>query len=95
MVRLWDLRAGRSLKTLTNHKKGIRAMVIHPKEYTFASGAADNIKVWKCPDGQFLRNVSGHNSIINTMSLNTDNVLVSGADNGKIDYTYSKIYHFY
>ena len=45
MVRLWDIRAGKSYNTLTNHKKGIRALVFHPKEYTFASGASDNIKV--------------------------------------------------
>ena len=30
----------------------------------------------------FLRNFSGHNAIINTLALNLDNVLVSGADNG-------------
>ncbi|KRW98951.1 WD40-repeat-containing domain [Pseudocohnilembus persalinus] len=86
MVKLWDLRQGTSFKTLTNHKKGVRALVFHPKEYTFASGAADNIKVWKCPEGEFLRNVSGHNSIINTLALNNDNVLVSGADNGSLKF---------
>jgi len=36
---------GKSVKTLTNHKKAIRALAIHPEEYTFASAAADNIKV--------------------------------------------------
>jgi pleiotropic regulator 1 len=45
MVRVWDLAAGKTLKTLTNHKKGIRGLVFHPREYTFASGAADHIKV--------------------------------------------------
>ncbi len=39
-------------------------------------------KVWKCPEGQFMRNISGHNTIVNCMALNTDNVLVSGGDNG-------------
>jgi pleiotropic regulator 1 len=51
ILRCWDLAMGKSVKTLTNHKKAIRAMVVHPEEYTFASGAADNIKVWKCPEG--------------------------------------------
>jgi pleiotropic regulator 1 len=36
---------GKCVKTLTNHKKGIRALAIHPEEYTFASAAADNVKV--------------------------------------------------
>ena len=42
------------------------------------SGSSDNLKVWKCPEGKFLRNLSGHNSIINSVSVNSDNVLVSG-----------------
>ena len=61
-------------------------MLFHPREYTFASGASDNIKVWKCPEGEFLRNISGHNAIINTISINNDNVFVSGADNGTLKF---------
>ncbi|XP_016145067.1 pleiotropic regulator 1-like [Sinocyclocheilus grahami] len=52
--------------------------------YTFASGSPDNIKQWKCPDGNFIQNLSGHNAIINTLAVNSDGVLVSGADNGTI-----------
>jgi len=26
-------------------------MVLHPNEYTFASGGSDKIRVWKCPEG--------------------------------------------
>ena len=36
---------GKSVKTLTNHKKAIRSMAIHPDEYTFVSSSADNCKV--------------------------------------------------
>jgi pleiotropic regulator 1 len=52
--------------------------------YTFASGSPDNIKVWKCPEAKFLRNISGHNSVVNCMAVNRDNVLVSGGDNGSL-----------
>jgi len=93
MIKLWDIGTGKSMTTLTNHKKAVRSLVIHHQEYTFASAAADNIKVllydsqlifkvWKCPEGEFLRNISGHNVIINDMALNQDNVLVSCGDNG-------------
>ena len=34
-------------------------------------------QVFKCPEGQFLRNFSGHDAIINSMAINRDNVLVS------------------
>jgi len=83
-VRLWDLAAGRCLATLTNHKKSVRSLVIHPREFSFASGAPDNIKQWKFPQGNFPKNLSGHNAIVNSMALNADNVLVSVADNGSM-----------
>jgi pleiotropic regulator 1 len=57
-VKLWDLAAGKCRTTLTNHKKSVRALALHPTEYTFASAAADNIKKWKCPGGDFLGNLS-------------------------------------
>ena len=31
-VKLWDIRQGKSMCTLTNHKKSIRALALHPKE---------------------------------------------------------------
>ncbi|EGT55215.1 hypothetical protein CAEBREN_29510 [Caenorhabditis brenneri] len=83
-VRLWDLAAGRSMCTLTHHKKSVRALTIHPRLNMFASASPDNIKQWKLPKGEFMQNLSGHNSIINTLSTNDDGVVVSGADNGSL-----------
>jgi hypothetical protein len=79
-VRLWDLAAGRTLATLTHHKKSVRALDIHPTEFSFVSGSAggNNIKKWKCPEGTFVCNFSGHDAIINTMSVNAEGVLFSG-----------------
>ncbi|KIM87888.1 hypothetical protein PILCRDRAFT_814585 [Piloderma croceum F 1598] len=85
-VRLWDLAAGKTSVTLTHHKKSVRALAIHPTEYSFASGSAggNNIKKWKCPEGTFVHNFSGHNAIINTLSVNAEGVFFSGADNGTL-----------
>lgn len=85
-VRLWDLAAGKSMCTLTHHKKSVRSVVLHPKLYMFASASPDNIKQWKCPEGNFIQNLSGHNAIINCMAANSDGVLVSGADNGTMHF---------
>jgi len=85
-VRLWDIVAGKTRATLTNHKKSIRSLVMHPTQYSFGSASADNIKQWKCPDGEFIQNLSGHNAILNALALNQDGVLVSGADNGTIHF---------
>ncbi|XP_063983821.1 pleiotropic regulator 1-like [Diachasmimorpha longicaudata] len=81
-IRLWDLAAGRTRVTLTNHKKSVRSVCFHPTQNMFASASPDNIRQWKCPDGTYLQNLSGHNAIVNCLAVNEDGVLVSGADNG-------------
>ncbi|XP_064081581.1 pleiotropic regulator 1-like isoform X2 [Macrobrachium nipponense] len=83
-IRLWDLAAGKTSCTLTHHKKSVRSLVAHPDLYMFASGAPDNIKQWKCPEGKFVQNLSGHNAIVNCLAVNREGVLVSGADNGTL-----------
>ncbi|KAH7136605.1 WD40-repeat-containing domain protein [Dactylonectria macrodidyma] len=85
-VRMWDLAAGKTMGVLTHHKKGVRALAVHPSEFTFASGSTGSIKQWKCPEGAFMQNFEGHNAIINTMSVNEQNVFFSGADNGSMSF---------
>jgi len=82
MVRMWDIRTGTTTHTLTQHKKGVRALAMHQKEYTFASAGADKIRIWKCPEGDQLRTIADTSSVINSLAVNNDNVLVSGSDNG-------------
>ncbi|KEP59993.1 UNVERIFIED_CONTAM: WD domain, G-beta repeat-containing protein [Hammondia hammondi] len=89
MVRLWDLTAGKCSAVLTNHKKSIRAMAFHPQEYSFVSCAADKIKVWRNPLGQFERNIEGHNSIINCCAIKEDgdsSILIAGTNNGQLHF---------
>ena len=83
-VKLWDLAAGKAMTTLTQHKKAVRSVVVNPRELTFISGAADNIKKWQCRDGKFLKNFTGHNSVVNSLAVNDDGVMISSADNGSV-----------
>ncbi|CAG2178759.1 unnamed protein product, partial [Oppiella nova] len=83
-IKLWDLIAGKARTTLTHHKKSVRSLVIHPKLNVFASGSFANLKQWCFPDGKFIQNLSGHNAIVNSLAVNSDGVLVSGADNGSM-----------
>ena len=83
-IRLWDIAAGKARAVLTHHKKSVRSVAIHPKYHMFAAGAPDNIKQWTCPDGEFVQNLEGHNAIVNCVAVNSENVLISGADNGSL-----------
>lgn len=85
-IRLWDLAANKTMSVLTHHKKSVRALTLHPTEFTFASGSAQSIKQWKCPEGAFMQNFEGHNAIINTLSVNEDNVMFSGGDDGTVGF---------
>ncbi|KAL8835290.1 MAG: hypothetical protein Q9170_003376 [Blastenia crenularia] len=94
-VRMWDLAAGKTMGVLTHHKKGVRGLAAHPTEWTFASASTGSIKQWKCPEGAFMQNFEGQNAIINTLSVNEDNVLFSGGDNGSISFWDWKTGHRY
>ncbi|XP_063274481.1 pleiotropic regulator 1-like [Prinia subflava] len=83
-VRLWDLVAARARVTLTDHQKSARAVVLHPRYYTFASAAPDQIKQWKLPYGDFIQDLSGHKALINALAVNSDGVLASGGADGSV-----------
>lgn len=84
-IKLWDLRTGKALSTLTHHKKSVRAMTLHPSEYTFGSASADNVKKFKLPAGEFLHNMLAHQrAIVNAMAVNEDGVMATGGDNGSL-----------
>lgn len=87
-IRLWDLAAGKCSGILTNHKKGVRALARNPREFSFASASADNIKTWALPDGRFMRNLSGehHEKLVNALAVNEDGVLISGGDDGSVSF---------
>ena len=101
-IKLWDIRNGNIINTLTHHKKCIRDLLIPNKEYSFISAAADDIKVWSCPEGKYIRSFTdkeleeGHGQgIVNCLALNNDGVLVSGGEEGKLyfwDYESGEIF---
>ncbi|KAH0402617.1 WD40 repeat-like protein, partial [Aureobasidium melanogenum] len=85
-IRVWDLRAGKATRVLTHHKEGVRALSVHPEEFTFASASKDQIKKWKCPESALMHNFRGHDGPINTLSVNKDNVMFSGSDDGLLTF---------
>ena len=84
-IRMYDIRKPSTISTLTYHKKSVRALTQHPRQYAFASGGADNIKKFSLPTGEFLHNMlQEQRAIINSLSLNEEGVVASGGDNGSL-----------
>eukprot|EP01069_Polyplicarium_translucidae_P001353 Polyplicarium_translucidae@DN1634_c0_g1_i1.p1 len=89
MIKCWDLIAGRCATTLTHHKKSVRALGLHPTEYSFCSAAADHVKVWKCPEAKFDRNIEGATEILNTVAIRDEgdsSILFAGSDSGGMHF---------
>ena len=101
-IKLWDIRNGSIINTLTHHKKCIRDLLIPKNEYSFLSAAADDIKVWSCPEGKFIRDIRDGNveigkemGIVNCLALNDEGILVCGGEDGKLffwDYESGEIF---
>jgi pleiotropic regulator 1 len=90
-IKLWDLAAGKCMSTLTHHQKAIRALVQPSFENTFMSGAADCLKYWQGKDGKFLKSYTANapeqrNAVVNCLAVNDDGVMVSGGDDGSMQF---------
>jgi pleiotropic regulator 1 len=87
-IYFWDLASGRPITRLTSHKKPVRAFAIHPVENTFVSAGADNVRKWRLPTGEFIRNMApevGHRNSgarWTCAAISPRDVLVVGADGG-------------
>jgi pleiotropic regulator 1 len=94
-IKLWDLVAGKCMTTLTHHQKSIRAIAKPSTERTFVSGAADCLKKWQSKDGRFLKSLTGHKAVVNAVAVNDDGVLISGGDDGSMNFwDYQTGYNF-
>ena len=85
-IKMWDLAAGKCFTTLTHHMKSVRALTQPSFEHTFVSGAPDCLKKWQGKDGRFLKSYRGHNAVVNALAVNDDGVLVSGGDDGSLQF---------
>ncbi|GKY97938.1 hypothetical protein MPSEU_000751800 [Mayamaea pseudoterrestris] len=93
-IKLWDMVAGKTVTTLTHHNKSVRALASAASarlENTFVSGASDALRKWQCKDGKYLQKMTDHGgSIVSSLALNEDGVMVSGTDDGALKfYDYS------
>ena len=71
---------------MTQHKKTVRSLLLHPKEWSFASASPGTIYQWNGENSQLFKEFKYHNSIINSLAINQDDVMVSVGDDGTIKF---------
>jgi pleiotropic regulator 1 len=94
-VKLWDVINARCVKTLTHHKKSVRAMDISPTENSFASASTDSIRMWKLPEGTFMRKAKHEPEVINSLQIHRNGIMCAGSDVGSLHLYDYKTGHRY
>lgn len=81
-IKLWDLQAGKRIRTFRGHTHGVRCLSFSPCGHLLASGSSDNtIKVWNVATGEGLMTLIGENdySQIESLAFSSDGqTIVSG-----------------
>jgi len=89
-VELWDVAAGKLLKTLKHNKRRdsqTSCLAVSPDGMTLAAATHDTIGLWDVPDGKLRRTMSGHSTVIEEMVFTPDGgAIVSGEDSGIIKW---------
>lgn len=63
-IQLWDVQAGRLLRTLHGHTGAISRLAFHPAGHQLASSGERTIRLWSIERGQQVRQLRGHTSVV-------------------------------
>jgi len=82
-VRIWNALGNKCEKVLTGHLQSVTAIRWGGEGLIYSASQDRTIKVWRASDGVMCRTLQGHGHWVNTLALNTDYVLRTGASNPK------------
>lgn len=85
-AKLFDLKSGTVLKTLSGHDNDVYTVCYSPDGHFLATAGQDGrIKVWDVATGTLLKTLTGHNGWINSVVFSPDGKgLVSASDDGTV-----------
>jgi WD40 repeat protein/transcriptional regulator with XRE-family HTH domain len=73
LVRLWNVRTGKCLKTLPGHRSWVRSVSFSPDGLMLASSSFDlDLRLWDVREGRCVRVLQGHTSGIRSVSFSPD-----------------------
>jgi len=85
-IYIWDLKTGKSIKTLKGHEKDVYTVAFSPDDKFLASGGKDEtIKLWDVNSGKLIKTLKNHSDNVNCVRFSSDGkYLVSGGDDQTI-----------
>ena len=79
-VRLWDIEAGRELKTMAGHDERISAVAFLPGDRAVSAAQDKIIRIWDLTTAKELFRLTGHTGAIHSLALSPDGLrLLTGA----------------
>ena len=72
-LKLWDLAAGKEIRTFTGHAHSVNSVAISPNGRTALSGSDDHtLKLWDLATGKEIRTFTGHADVVNSVAFSPD-----------------------
>lgn len=78
-IRIWDTIMGQCVRILSGHTQSITCLRWGGKDLIYSSSQDRTIKVWRSEDGTMCRTLEGHGHWVNSLALNSDYVIRTGA----------------
>jgi WD40 repeat protein len=77
-VRLWDAKAGKSLKVLRGHRGAVKGVAFHPDGKWVASAGADkSVRIWDAASGKEVRAITGQAAPLECVAFSADGAQVA------------------
>ncbi|KAF6035046.1 nle1 [Bugula neritina] len=80
-VRIWDTTLSQCKLVLTSHSQSVTCLRWGGSNLLYTGSQDRTVKVWRADDGVLCRTLQGHAHWVNTLALNTDYVMRTGAFN--------------
>ncbi len=79
-AKVWDIKTGKAIRTLTGHTRGVRALVFDDKK-VITGGLDSTIRIWNLNTGECLSTYRGHSDAIISLDLHGKTIVSGSADN--------------
>lgn len=83
-IRIWDVKTGRELKSITGFKKELDGMALSPDGKRALTGGHDNTgKIWDLEAGKLLNSLEGHTQQVPAVAFRPDGKMVATGSHDK------------